>query len=293
MNDLIRKKKIIAVYGSNGSGKTTIAIKVAKELAKRKNNVVILFADRIVSSLPLVSKNEYFKSMGKLLNINIKDNELISDADIKSCLVRCNKETKFLGAMGYLPSETSELNYVEFDVNVTNTFIDRLYAFSEIDYLVVDCESNLFDSAISKTAFVKADERLFVCNADIKSVDYKQSVIDKLKVEVYQWKEKIIINKLTQRNAVSEFKMRLGNCNFEIEYNESLFNQYLEGRLLDEIDNLIYKQNSRLAMTLKTLAANIDIKEKKSIYINEDLIITDKNDDEDGGNIENGTESYS
>jgi len=43
---------ILAVWGSPGSGKTTVAVKLAKYLSDRKKNVVLLLCDMTAPMLP-------------------------------------------------------------------------------------------------------------------------------------------------------------------------------------------------------------------------------------------------
>ena len=45
---------ILAVWGSPGSGKTTVAVKIAKYLADRKKNVVLLLCDMTAPMLPCI-----------------------------------------------------------------------------------------------------------------------------------------------------------------------------------------------------------------------------------------------
>lgn len=44
-------KQILAVWGSSGSGKTVTAVKLAKEIADRKKNVLLLLCDDICPAL--------------------------------------------------------------------------------------------------------------------------------------------------------------------------------------------------------------------------------------------------
>ena len=49
------KGGVLAVWGSPGSGKTTVAVKLAKYLADRKRNVSLLLCDMTAPMLPLCS----------------------------------------------------------------------------------------------------------------------------------------------------------------------------------------------------------------------------------------------
>lgn len=61
---------VLAVWGSPGSGKTTLAVKLAKYLADRKKNVVLLLCDMTAPMLPCIcppADLEHEKSLGSIL----------------------------------------------------------------------------------------------------------------------------------------------------------------------------------------------------------------------------------
>ena len=45
---------MLAIVGSPGSGKTTLAVKLAAEIAKKKKNVVVVCSDPFVPSVPFL-----------------------------------------------------------------------------------------------------------------------------------------------------------------------------------------------------------------------------------------------
>jgi len=61
---------ILAVWGSPGSGKTVTAVKIAKYLADKKRNVVLLLCDMTAPMLPCIcppSEIESEHSLGSVL----------------------------------------------------------------------------------------------------------------------------------------------------------------------------------------------------------------------------------
>ena len=80
---------ILAVWGSPGSGKTTVAVKLAKYLADRKKNVVLLLCDMTAPMLPCIcppSALECEHSLGSVLAA-----AHVTDALIKHNLVTLKK----------------------------------------------------------------------------------------------------------------------------------------------------------------------------------------------------------
>jgi MinD superfamily P-loop ATPase len=67
---------VLAVWGSPGSGKTTVAVKLAKYLADKKKNVVLVLCDMTAPMLPGIcspSELECEKSLGSILSVlNVK-----------------------------------------------------------------------------------------------------------------------------------------------------------------------------------------------------------------------------
>ena len=64
------KGGVLAVWGSPGSGKTTVAVKLAKYLADRKRNVSLLLCDMTAPMLPCIcppGELESEHSLGSIL----------------------------------------------------------------------------------------------------------------------------------------------------------------------------------------------------------------------------------
>ena len=61
---------VLAVWGSPGSGKTTVATKIAKYLADKKKNVILVLCDMTAPMLPCIcppQELECEKSLGSIL----------------------------------------------------------------------------------------------------------------------------------------------------------------------------------------------------------------------------------
>lgn len=55
--------QVLAVWGSPGSGKTTVAVKLAKYLAGKKKNVILLLCDMTAPMLPSVRPESWKASI--------------------------------------------------------------------------------------------------------------------------------------------------------------------------------------------------------------------------------------
>ena len=71
---------VLAVWGSPGSGKTTVAVRLAKYLADRRRNVVLLLCDMTAPMLPCIcpaSELEGCYLAGNLLaDLSMKDSRV-------------------------------------------------------------------------------------------------------------------------------------------------------------------------------------------------------------------------
>ena len=56
---------VVAVWGSPGSGKTTMAVKMAKYLADKKRNVVLLLCDMTAPCCPVSARHRNWSVSGR------------------------------------------------------------------------------------------------------------------------------------------------------------------------------------------------------------------------------------
>lgn len=66
----VMKGGVLAVWGSPSSGKTTVSVKLADYLARKKKNVLLIFADMTTPPLPCICAAgdlEGEKSLGSIL----------------------------------------------------------------------------------------------------------------------------------------------------------------------------------------------------------------------------------
>ena len=113
---------VVAVWGSPGSGKTTMAVKMAKYLADKKRNVVLLLCDMTAPMLPCIcpaSELECERSLGSVLAAahvteNLVKNNLIT-----------HKRLGYLTILGMLKGE-NEYTYPPYGEAQARELIDCL-----------------------------------------------------------------------------------------------------------------------------------------------------------------------
>lgn len=152
---------VVAVWGSPGSGKTTMAVKIAKYLADKKRNVVLLLCDMTAPMLPCIcpaSELECERSLGSVLAAahvteNLVKNNLIT-----------HKRLGYLTILGMLKGE-NEYTYPPYGEAQARELIDCLREIAP--YVVIDCGSYIANDILSAVALMEADSVLRLANADL------------------------------------------------------------------------------------------------------------------------------
>lgn len=117
--------KVITVWGSPNSGKTTLTIKLARRLSKN-NNVIMLSTDIIAPPIGTILPytREENKSLGKLLEM-----VTLTQEDILKNLITL-KDNKNLTFLGYRQGENYK-TYAEYTVDRAKELIVNLSHLSD------------------------------------------------------------------------------------------------------------------------------------------------------------------
>ena len=144
--------KLIAVWGSPGSGKTTFSVKLAEALYNRsrgKSAVIVVFTDIITPTIPVVFPNfrsEDVYSIGSILS----KPDFFAD-DVVSNMVM-TKDRMNLGFLGYKDGENHH-SFPEYTEKKAKYLYDVLVGIA--DYVIVDCmslpDSNFLTSIVRNT----------------------------------------------------------------------------------------------------------------------------------------------
>ena len=160
---------ILAVWGSPGSGKTVTAVKIAKYLADKKKNVVLLLCDMTAPMLPCIcppSEIESEHSLGSVLAATH-----VTEPLIKHNLVTLKKNS-YLTILGMKKGE-NEYTYPPYSEVQAKELLCELRRIAP--FIVVDCSSYIANDILSALALMEADSVLRLANADLKSISYLSS----------------------------------------------------------------------------------------------------------------------
>lgn len=243
----IINKRIIAVWGSPYSGKSTIATKLAKELTKKEKNVGIVYADYRLPMLPLVvdkaSYEEIPFSVGELLQLENVTEDIISE---KTNLIH----NEFLGIYGYKYGE-NEYSYPDTSKEQVKKFLDKLIQI--YDYVIVDCTSSLSTNMLSATSMLEADVIIKISDVTNKSVIFYSSSKNVLENPILQDKKQInIINKI---ESIELEQYDFGNnIKMHIPYTKEVIDQNILGNLFKGLE---YKQSRKFREAISKIADEV------------------------------------
>ena len=159
--------KIIAVWGSPNSGKTTFATKLARAIhASYQANVIVLYCDLETPTLPVLFPNEKSKNLGSVGKVLAKTE--VEKVDILANAMTL-KQFDGLCFLGYKDGE-NKFTYPKFGRAKAEDLLNVLCEIAS--YVIVDCTSNLENSILSATAIEKAEQILRLTSPDLKSISF-------------------------------------------------------------------------------------------------------------------------
>ena len=222
---------VLAVWGSPGSGKTTVATKIAKHLADKKKNVALLLCDMTAPMLPCIcstSAIECERSLGSIL----------AAAHVSETLVKHNcvthKRLSYLTMLGMLQGE-NEYTYPPYSETQARELIDCLREIAP--YVVVDCGSYIANDILSAIALMESDAVLRLANCDLKSVSYLSSQLPLLRDNKWDAdKQYKTASNLKPDQAAEHIGKVLGSVAFQLPHSAELEAQYLAGDLLEDMN---------------------------------------------------------
>lgn len=218
---------VLAVWGSPSSGKTVVSVKLAEYLAKKKKNVLLIFADMTAPPLPCVcaaSDLEGERSLGSILAAAHVTENLIR----KNCMFY--RKNDYLSMTGMLKGE-NVFTYPPYEQEQAAELIGQ--AREVAPYVIIDCTSTIASDILSAVALMEADTVLRLVNCDLKSISYLSSQLPLLRDNKWDADRQLkVASNVKQQEASSHMEQLLGSVAFQIPYSSEVERQYLEGELL-------------------------------------------------------------
>ena len=243
---MAEREKIITVWGSPHSGKTTFALKLAEALyEKTKATVIVLFTDVTTPTLPILFPN--YKS-GDLYSIGtvLSKTDIFAN-DVVSNLITL-KERMNLGFLGYRNKE-NRFSFPEY----TTDKVDELFrALREVaDYIVVDCETNPQGNVLTDYAMKRSNMLCKLATPDLSSLGFYQSQNSVMMAGGYYPTEQLLVMNVPSEDLTmlsTDTGAHLGKVDLIVPFSPVLREQYLEGTLVMPTHDKKYMQAIKTAV---------------------------------------------
>lgn len=164
----MEQDKILALMGSPGSGKTTTAVKLARTLAARRRNVILVFCDPFTPVVPalLPAGTLHDTSLGFLLTAPGVTQENVLGACVPA------QGSEYISLLGYRAGESLMAYPRVTRDRALELFVSLRYL---ADYVIIDCATVLEADPASLVAVEAADRVLKMGTANLKGISWFQT----------------------------------------------------------------------------------------------------------------------
>lgn len=222
--------RVLAVWGSPGCGKTTVAVKLAAYLAQQKKDVALLLCDMNTPMLPCICPPgdlEEEHSLGSILAASHVSESLVRH----NCIT--HKKFRHLAILGMRKGE-NEYTYPPYERPQAEELLQALRNIAP--YVVIDCSSSIANDILSAIALLKSDAVLRMVNCDLKSISYLSSQLPLLKESKWDAEKQYRVAANVYPNEASgHMEQVLGSVAFQIPHSDEVASQVLEGNLFKEL----------------------------------------------------------
>ena len=223
--------QMLAVWGSPGCGKTTVAVKLVKPRR------LILSSTSAVRAAPWRAKHREIICPSSDLEDNRSLSSILAGNSITETLVKhnCNthKRMGHLAIIGLCKGE-NENSFPEVTPQLVGQLLEVLRDMA--DHIVIDCSSHLFFDELSALSILEADAVLRLMNCDLKSVSYLSSQQEYLKMGGFDF-DKLYkaVSNVKPNEASEHMEQVLGKAVFTVPHSPELEAQVLAGTLLADL----------------------------------------------------------
>lgn len=241
----LTNNRMIGIWGSFGSGKTTLSIKMAKYLSDLKFNTILVFDDILCPTIPTIGQNlkkQEEKSLGNILIGNI-DQEIIKDNIVTL------DNNKYLGLLGYKKGDNYK-SYPEYISEIVEDFLLHLRHMA--DYVIIDCSSNIKDNIFTDTVLRHGDKVITLSTADLRGLSYFNSSLPLLIDDEYALNKHLnVVSNIQDFQDKETINNILKGKGIYLEHTGEISDQYIDKRIFEDLvtkESKEYNSNLKLIM---------------------------------------------
>ena len=229
--------KIIAVIGSPGSGKTTVALKLAQELycATANGAVIYLNPSLKIPAMGLLFPNytpDSIFSLGTMF-----DKTDIFEEDVLNHLITVKAMQNF-GCLGYKTGE-NKYSYAVLTPDKVDALFNVLKNMA--GYVFVDCTDEEND-LISKFALREANEIVMVISPDLKSMVYLASNEMEFGTKAESALRILNVTENDLYSPIDDVRGVAKNIGYVLPYSKKIRGQHLDGLLYERAKDKKYRR---------------------------------------------------
>lgn len=226
--------KLIAVWGTPDSGKTTFATKLTRSIYEEyQSTVIVVYADNETPTLPVIFPN-YKKEDMFSVGAALAKTDVTQEDVVKQLVIVKDKQN--FGFLGFTDGE-NRYTYPSFDLGKVRSLYAVLQTLA--DFVVVDCTSNL-KNPLSRVAVMEAETVIRLATPDLKSMSYLSSQLQLYAEPCFRLGEQIQGLNVPDADLympIDEAKTHLPDVRFTVPYSRLVKQQMLDGKLYEKVND--------------------------------------------------------
>jgi len=223
---------LIAVWGSSGSGKTTVSLALGAELA-RERSVLILSTDSRAPALPVyLPKDEVKLNRNNSLSGLLEHPEMISVDSLRGRL-HLHSQSRQLAFAGYV---SGELPGITSNAVLHDSAMTLLQMLPQVgfDTAIVDCDANAAYDGLTLAALEAAQTVLRISTPTIKDFEYQKAQLAWMQSNAALKVDRHIkvANHSMPFSPLEDAKTLFGGFDFILPYADQVAERMMAGELL-------------------------------------------------------------
>jgi MinD-like ATPase involved in chromosome partitioning or flagellar assembly len=240
--------KIIALWGSPGSGKSTLSVKIAAALAVSKKNVMILCCDDETPAIPVLAGDVgRTRSLGDLL---AKTNPTVDSVLQHSVLYG---KSGYISLLGYALGE-NVLTYPEYSLQNVKLLFSLCRRVPDIDFILIDCSHHTTGNLLTAYALESADAVIRIGQPDIKSMVFLESQVQALSDPKFHVHQHIGVLNKAKAGVTQLYQGEFDHLDYLLPRCSALEEQFAQRKLLDPLSG---KDGKRFNSSLISLVQEV------------------------------------